>query len=173
MSSRLLHGAPSAPSETETPRSSIDATGATPEPSFMFDEGQCETCVPAPASKFISRSLTCTQCASRTCGPETPTESRYSTLRRPVSRMTISHSENRSECEMVMRETGLRNVEYLDSVGVSGPHVLLAHCVHVSEREINLLAGAGTHVSHCPSSNMKLGSGVAPVASMLERGVSV
>src|SRR5207248_6278977 len=68
---------------------------------------------------------------------------------------------------------GLRNVEYLDSVGVSGPHVLLAHCVHVSESEMNLLADAGTHVAHCPSSNMKLGSGVAPVALMLDRGVSV
>ncbi|HEV7889669.1 MAG TPA: 5'-deoxyadenosine deaminase [Pyrinomonadaceae bacterium] len=82
-------------------------------------------------------------------------------------------SENRSECEMVERETGRRNVEYLDSLGVSGTHVLLAHCVHLSEDEINLLASTGTHVSHCPSSNMKLGSGIAPVASMLERGVSV
>src|SRR3989440_8778611 len=82
-------------------------------------------------------------------------------------------SENRSECELVMRETGLRNIEYLDSVGLSGPHVLLAHCVHVSEGEMNLLARTGTHVAHCPSSNMKLGSGVAPVSEMLERGVSV
>ena len=99
---------------------------------------------------------------------------RVARLARERGVMIHTHaSENRSECEMVMRETGLRNVEYLDSVGVSGPHVLLAHCVHVSEREINLLAGAGTHVAHCPSSNMKLGSGVAPVALMLERGVSV
>ena len=82
-------------------------------------------------------------------------------------------SENRSECEMVLRETGMRNVEYLDSVGVSGSHVMLAHCVHLSDAEMNLLASAGTHVAHCPSSNMKLGSGVAPIAEMLERGVSV
>src|ERR671933_1500413 len=73
---------------------------------------------------------------------------------------------------MVERETGLKNVEYLDSLGVSGPHVLLAHCVHVGEGEIGLLASRGTHVSHCPSSNMKLGSGVAPVSEMLGRGVS-
>jgi 5-methylthioadenosine/S-adenosylhomocysteine deaminase len=82
-------------------------------------------------------------------------------------------SENRSECEMVERETGRRNVEYLDSVGISGTHVVLAHCVHLSERELNLLSSSGTHVAHCPSSNMKLGSGVAPVAVMLGRGVSV
>src|SRR2546423_1102444 len=99
---------------------------------------------------------------------------RVARLARERGVMVHTHaSENRSECEMVMRETGLRNVEYLDSVGVSGPHVLLAHCVHVSESEMNLLADAGTHVAHCPSSNMKLGSGVAPVSEMLERGVSV
>jgi 5-methylthioadenosine/S-adenosylhomocysteine deaminase len=82
-------------------------------------------------------------------------------------------SENRSECELVERETGRRNVEYLDSVGIKGAHVVLAHCVHVNAQELDLLADAGTHVAHCPSSNMKLGSGVAPVAEMLERGVSV
>jgi 5-methylthioadenosine/S-adenosylhomocysteine deaminase len=82
-------------------------------------------------------------------------------------------SENRSECETVERETGRRNVEYLDAVGISGPHVVLAHCVHLSGGELELLASSGTHVAHCPSSNMKLGSGVAPVAGMFERGVSV
>ena len=82
-------------------------------------------------------------------------------------------SENLSEIELVERETGLRNVEYLDSLGLSGPHVLLAHCVHLDGGERELLASRGTHVAHCPSSNMKLGSGVAPVSEMLERGVSV
>jgi 5-methylthioadenosine/S-adenosylhomocysteine deaminase len=82
-------------------------------------------------------------------------------------------SENKTECEMVEGETGMRNVVYLDSLGVSGGHVLLAHCVHLSEEELGLLSSKGTHVSHCPSSNMKLGSGVAPVVEMLARGVSV
>jgi 5-methylthioadenosine/S-adenosylhomocysteine deaminase len=67
----------------------------------------------------------------------------------------------------------MRNVLYLDSLGVSGAHVLLAHCVHLDEAEVGLLASKGTHVAHCPSSNMKLGSGVAPVSEMLARGVSV
>jgi 5-methylthioadenosine/S-adenosylhomocysteine deaminase len=82
-------------------------------------------------------------------------------------------SENRDEIELVERETGLRNILYLDSVGVTGPHVVLAHCVHLSDAEIDLLAETGTHAAHCPSSNLKLGSGIAPVAEMLERGVSV
>jgi 5-methylthioadenosine/S-adenosylhomocysteine deaminase len=82
-------------------------------------------------------------------------------------------SENISECELVESETGMRNVMYLDSLGVSGSHVLLAHCVHLDDGEIGLLASKGTHVAHCPSSNMKLGSGVARVSEMLGRGVSV
>ena len=99
---------------------------------------------------------------------------RVARLARERGVMIHTHaSENRTECEMVERETGRRNVEYLDSLGLSGAHVLLAHCVHLSEEEISLLASTGTHVSHCPSSNMKLGSGVAPVATLLGRGVSV
>jgi 5-methylthioadenosine/S-adenosylhomocysteine deaminase len=82
-------------------------------------------------------------------------------------------SENRAEIELVERETGHRNIAYLDALGVSGSHVVLAHCVHVGEDEMTLLASKGTHVAHCPSSNMKLGSGIAPVAEMLRRGVSV
>lgn len=82
-------------------------------------------------------------------------------------------SENRAEIEMVERETGQRNIEYLRSVGISGAHVMLAHCVHVDESELRLLASTGTQVAHCPSSNLKLGSGIAPVTEMLERGISV
>ena len=82
-------------------------------------------------------------------------------------------SENRTEIELVERATGMRNVEYLASLGLAAPHVALAHCVHVDDAEIELLARTGAHVLHCPSSNLKLGSGIAPVAEMLARGVSV
>jgi 5-methylthioadenosine/S-adenosylhomocysteine deaminase len=82
-------------------------------------------------------------------------------------------SENKSECEMVEQETGLRNVAYLDSLGITGSHVLLAHCVHLDDQEIETLARTRTNVAHCPSSNLKLGSGIAPVADMLERGISI
>lgn len=82
-------------------------------------------------------------------------------------------SENRTEIEIVERETGQRNVAYLDSLGLTGAHVLLAHCVHLDDEEIETLSRTGTHVAHCPSSNLKLGSGLARVALMLERGVSV
>ena len=82
-------------------------------------------------------------------------------------------SENRTECELVQQESGLRNVAYLDSLGLTGRHVALAHCVHLNSNEIEILKTSGTNVVHCPSSNLKLGSGIAPVAKLLEEGISV
>jgi 5-methylthioadenosine/S-adenosylhomocysteine deaminase len=82
-------------------------------------------------------------------------------------------SENLTEIDMVERATGMRNVQYLASLGLAAPHVALAHCVHLDDAELDTLARTGTHVLHCPSSNMKLGSGVAPVTEMLARGVNV
>jgi 5-methylthioadenosine/S-adenosylhomocysteine deaminase len=82
-------------------------------------------------------------------------------------------SENKTECAMVESETGLRNVAYLDSLGLTGSHVALAHCVHLSDDEVDTLAKTRTNVVHCPSSNLKLGSGIAPVAKLLDRDVSV
>ena len=82
-------------------------------------------------------------------------------------------SENTTECQMVEQETGLRNIEYLDSLGLTGRHVALAHCVHLSDEEIEILRTSQTNVAHCPSSNLKLGSGIAPVAKLLEQGISV
>lgn len=82
-------------------------------------------------------------------------------------------SENRTEIEMVERETGERNVAYLHSLGLTGSHVALAHCVHLDDEELGILANTGTHVVHCPSSNLKLGSGIARIKEMLERNISV
>jgi len=82
-------------------------------------------------------------------------------------------SENRTEIEMVERATGMRNIEYLSTLGLTAPHIALAHCVHLKENEMNILAQTGTHVLHCPSSNLKLGSGIASIAEMLARGISV
>ncbi|MFN2576961.1 MAG: 5'-deoxyadenosine deaminase [Pyrinomonadaceae bacterium] len=82
-------------------------------------------------------------------------------------------AENKSECEMVEQETGKRNVAYLDSLGISGEHVVLAHCVHLSTEEMETLAHTKTNVAHCPSSNLKLGSGLARVAEMWARQIPV
>jgi cytosine/adenosine deaminase-related metal-dependent hydrolase len=68
---------------------------------------------------------------------------------------------------------GCRPVEYLRRLGWLGPDVWLAHCVHLSPEEVSLLGDAGTGVAHCPSSNFRLGSGIAPVRAMLEAHVPV
>jgi 5-methylthioadenosine/S-adenosylhomocysteine deaminase len=82
-------------------------------------------------------------------------------------------SENTTECQLVQEETGLRNVAYLHSLGLTGRYVALAHCVHLSVDEIETLKTTGTNVVHCPSSNLKLASGIAPIAKLLEEGISV
>ncbi len=99
---------------------------------------------------------------------------RVGQLARQRGVMVHTHaSENRNECELVERDSGLRNVAYLDSLGLTGSHVMLAHCVHLDEQELEILSNTHTNVAHCPSSNLKLGSGIAPVADMLNRGISV
>ena len=82
-------------------------------------------------------------------------------------------SENRSEIETVEADTGMRNVHWLDEVGLTGDDVVLAHCVWTDADEREVLAETGTHVTHCPSSNMKLASGIAPVEDYLDRGINV
>ena len=82
-------------------------------------------------------------------------------------------SENRDEIALVEQNTGLRNIAYLHSVGLAAPHVVLAHCIWLDETEMNLLQQTGTKVAHCPSSNLKLGSGIAQVTEMLARGIAV
>ena len=82
-------------------------------------------------------------------------------------------SENRTECEMVESETGMRNVAYLDHVGLTGRDVVLAHCVHLADDEIEVLRQTQTNVAHCPSSNLKLGSGIAPIAKLLANEILI
>jgi len=82
-------------------------------------------------------------------------------------------SENRNECEIVERDTGERNIDYLNSLGIVGAHVVLAHCIHLDNAEMETLASTKTNVAHCPSSNLKLGSGIARVTEMLARGIPV
>jgi 5-methylthioadenosine/S-adenosylhomocysteine deaminase len=83
-------------------------------------------------------------------------------------------SENRDEVEVVRRLSGgFSNLEYLADTGLATPHLCTAHCVWVTESEQALLAERDVKVMHCPSSNLKLGSGLAPVAEMRARGISV
>lgn len=82
-------------------------------------------------------------------------------------------SENRDEIAFVEKETGKRNIEYLQDVGLTAPHIVLAHCIWLDEGEMEILSKTGTHVAHCPSSNLKLGSGIARIPEMIDRNISV
>ncbi len=82
-------------------------------------------------------------------------------------------SENRSEVAEVVARRGADNVVHLHRLGLSGRDVCLAHCVWLSDEERGVLRETGTHLLHCPSSNLKLGSGIAPVPELLAEGVAV
>ena len=100
--------------------------------------------------------------------------SRVAQLARERNVIVHTHaSENKNECALVEHQTGLRNVAYLDSLGLTGQHVMLAHCVYLDAEELDILATTRTNVAHCPSSNLKLGSGIAEITRMLDAGISV
>ncbi len=77
------------------------------------------------------------------------------------------------ERETVLRTTGLEEIAYLDSVGIAGPRAALAHCVWIDGHETARLARQGTTVVHCPSSNLKLASGVAKIPELVAAGCRV
>jgi len=82
-------------------------------------------------------------------------------------------SEQRAETELVRRRFGVPNIQLLANLGLADTNACFAHCVWPEEEEFDVLASGGASVVHCPSCNMKLGSGAAPIAAYLERGVNV
>ena len=89
------------------------------------------------------------------------------------SPLQIHLSETREELTEIRKRTGLRPVFYLDDLGLLHSNVIAAHAIHLNEEEIDLLAERHVKIAHCPESNMKLGSGVAAIGRMLEKGVTV
>lgn len=82
-------------------------------------------------------------------------------------------SESRGEIALVRRRFGKDNIAVLDDLGLLGDHCCIAHCIHLSADERRLLAARGAHVCHCPSSNLKLASGICEVPELIAAGVSV
>ncbi len=82
-------------------------------------------------------------------------------------------AESRQAVEATRQRTGRSPVAQLKALGALGRRSLLAHCVWVDEADRRTIAGAGAHVVHCPHSNLKLGSGIAPVPALLDAGVNV
>src|SRR5438309_11788037 len=82
-------------------------------------------------------------------------------------------SEQRAESELVHQRFGVSNIRLLENLGLAETNACFAHCVWPEPDEFDILSSGGASVVHCPSCNMKLGSGTAPIAEYLERGVNV
>lgn len=82
-------------------------------------------------------------------------------------------SENLDEIRAVKQKTGMENIEYFDSIGVLSDRTILAHCIHLNEKEKELLANKKVRVAHCPATNMKLASGFADIPDLKQRGIVV
>jgi 5-methylthioadenosine/S-adenosylhomocysteine deaminase len=81
--------------------------------------------------------------------------------------------ETFGEVEQGVAQHGARPLERLRRLGIVGPRLIAAHSVHLEPPELDLYAREGVSVAHCPSSNLKLASGIAPIAAMRERGIRV
>ncbi|MBW7461486.1 amidohydrolase family protein, partial [Paenibacillus sepulcri] len=69
-------------------------------------------------------------------------------------------AENQEEIALVMTQRGMRNIVYLDHIGLTSPRLVLAHCIWLDEEERAIMKRTGTKMTHCPGSNLKLASGI-------------
>lgn len=82
-------------------------------------------------------------------------------------------AESETEVEIIAERTGLTPTAYLDRLIGLGSDVLCAHCIKLTDDDLELIAAHDVAVAHCPTSNMKIANGVAPIPELLERGVRV
>lgn len=107
-----------------------------------------------------------------TCSPDLLT--RLGAMARKQGALYVIHlAENEEEVRTCRERYGRTPVEHLEALGLLGPHVVADHCVMLTSAEIALLAERDVKVAHCPESNLKLASGIAPVVQMLEAGITV
>ena len=108
-----------------------------------------------------------------TCSEKLLKETREMMNDFPGSLFHSHASENKRELAEVRKRYNKENIEYFHSINVIDDHSVLAHCIHVNENEINILKEKKVRVAHCPSSNLKLGSGVADIPKYMKKGISV
>ena len=110
--------------------------------------------------------------APYTCGEATLMAAKAAADRLGVL-FQVHAAETRFEREQSIKEKGVSPVAYLDRLGLLDQNTLLAHCVWLDEADMDILARSNCAVSHCPESNMKLASGIAPIPDLLSRKVCV
>jgi len=106
-----------------------------------------------------------------TCSPETLQRAKELARRKNV-KFFIHLAETRAEVEQVRKQHGTSPVRYLKNLGLLDRDTICVHCVWLEQEEIEILARTGAKVATCPQSNMKLGSGIAPLKEMLDAGIS-
>ncbi|HEV2450723.1 MAG TPA: 8-oxoguanine deaminase, partial [Streptosporangiaceae bacterium] len=111
-------------------------------------------------------------CSPFTATPELMRES-AALARATGTRLHTHLAETADEDDYCRERTGRSPAEFIEDLGWLGPDVWLAHCVHLDDAAIGRLAATGTGVAHCPSSNARLGAGIAPVRCLLAAGVPV
>ncbi len=87
--------------------------------------------------------------------------------------LQIHLHETRDEIRQEVERHGMRPVARLDRLGLVGPSTTAIHAIHLSDAEVALFAARGVSIAHCPASNLKLASGIAPVARYLDAGIGV
>ncbi len=92
---------------------------------------------------------------------------------RDNSRVHIHVLETEDELKTMKKRYGMCSINLLNSIGMLGPGLLAAHCVWLSDDDIDILKNKEVNVVHCPSSNMALGAGVSPVPKMLGKGINI
>ena len=152
--------------------------GGLPPDSVVEDEGAVlEDCVRVIEAYHQPQRYGMCRIVIAPCAPFNVSEQlmrRSAELARRYSVHLHTHvAETQDEEAYCLERVGLRPVAYMRELGWVGPDVSYAHAVWLNSEEIGLLAETGTGVAHCPSSNMRLGSGIAPVREYLDAGVHV
>jgi 5-methylthioadenosine/S-adenosylhomocysteine deaminase len=88
-------------------------------------------------------------------------------------RIQIHLHETLAEINAAIERTGKRPFDRLNQMGIVNASLLAVHCVHLTDEEIDVFVESGVNIAHCPRSNLKLASGIAPVAKYREKGVNV
>lgn len=107
------------------------------------------------------------------CSEELLKETKEMMKEFPGSMYHTHSSENKSEIEAVRQMHNMENIEYFDSIDILGDHTILAHGIHVNDKEVGILKDSQTRISHCPSSNLKLGSGIANIPRYIKENINV
>ena len=142
----------------ETTRESLDESLALLNKWHGFDEGRLQY---AFAPRFV---LSCSDELLRETG------------KLAAENQVIYHShasENRDEAELVRQRFGVSNIQVFEKLGIANENLCLAHCIWTDDIDKDLMTERDIKVLHCPSANLKLGSGIAPIPDYLDRGMTI